>query len=187
MIGRYSNLAFISKWVLEAGTEKKTPTYILEKYLGSSPLLEYRGRKGRRYLYYKPNRGSNKPDAPAINLQGVGGLNITGLRWLTKDGWKLQEISAYGEASQSERSKDGKLNYMHPHRADAYLFKFGAYVAYTNANEDCLLYVPSVIYFAIIRNERLRAKDYCKAVALGLIDAEIERLKQEGICVQLTQ
>ena len=172
-----TTISFISKWELENDTNKKTPTYVLKNCIGSSPIIEQIGRNGRRYFYYKPNH-SKKPESPAINIQGIGGLNITGLRWLIEDGWSYKESVAYGEAGQQETLSNGKANYMYPHRADALLFKFGEYVQYKNAQNECLFYVPSVIYLIVISNARMLAKDYCKMLSVGAFDDEIKRLSE---------
>lgn len=178
-----SEVIFASKWLLEASapTEKprKTPTYLLQKYLGDSPLLSRRGRGGRIYIYYKPNRSTN-PEAPAINLQGIGGINYTGLRWLTSDGWRLQEKTAYGEASQKPTFDNGNANYMYPHRADAYIFVFGDFVPFDYGTAESVSKVPSVIYWLIVSDERLRAKDYCRVAALGLFKDVLDRVDELG-------
>lgn len=171
------NYTFLSKWVLENNTNKKTPTYVLKNWFGSSPILEQIGRNGRRYFYYKPNC-SKKPESPAINIQGIGGLNITGLRWLIENGWKYKESVAYGEACLQESLSNGKANYMYPHRADALLFKFGEFVPYKNAQNECLFYVPSVIYLIVIRKARMLAKEYCKMLSEGFFDEDIKLLSE---------
>lgn len=182
-----AELIFISKWVLEPsapnGKPRKTPKYILQKYMGDSPILSKRGKDGLPFLYYKPNR-SIKPDAPAINLQGKDSINITGLRFLSKDGWKVGESVAYGEGSILHTFDNGTENYMYGHRADAYIFKFGNYVPYDFAEAECIYKVPSTIYWLIIADERLRAKQYAKAMQTGLFHEELAELENRGVLYQ---
>lgn len=179
-----AQVLFLSKWILDTDKERKTPTYVLQKYLGDSPLLHRKGRGGRIYFYYKPNV-STKPDAPPINLQGIGSINFTGLRFLTKEGWRLEESVAYGEGSQLPTFENGNENYMYGHRADAYIFKFGKYTRFDYAQAECVCKVPSVIYWLILSDERLRAKQYAKVLLTGLFDDEIAELEQRGLLCQI--
>lgn len=171
-------ITHISDWILETNNGNSTPTYILVKWYGNSPIIEKKGRKERQYIYLKPNHSSRKAETPAMNIQGIGGLNITGLRWLIEDGWKLQQRVAYGEAGQRKTLSNGKTNYMYPHRADALLFKFGDYVPYKQ--KDGLIYVPSFIQLIIIDKGRLLAKEYCKSLSMWLFDDDIKRLLEQG-------
>ena len=168
----------LSEWILETDNGNSTPTYLLARWYGNSPIMEKKGRKERQYIYLKPNYSSRKEETPAINIQGIGGLNLTGLRWLIEDGWKLQQRVAYGEAGQRKTLSNGKANYMYPHRADAYLFQFGDYVPYKQT--DGLIYVPSFIRLIIIDKGRLLAKEYCKSLSIGLFDDDIKRLLEQG-------
>lgn len=178
-----ARLLFLSKWVLDTDKVRRTPTYTLQRYLGESPILYKKGRGGRIYFYYKPNISSS-PDAPAINLQGRDSINLTGLRFLTKDGWRLEESVAYGEASQVATFANGNVNFMYGHRADAYIFKLGKYVPFDYGRDTCIMKVPSVIWWLILSDERLRAKQYAKALLTGLLDSELEELERRGVLRQ---
>lgn len=157
-----------SKWVL-IQSENKTPKYYLDKDINTSPLFEQRGRDGRVSLYLHDSEKrseEHKEQTPKKYLQGKNGINITGLKFVGGGFDKLlsreaAEVFAFGEASQKQYVTGGKLNYMYPHRNDAYLFEFGGL---TDTPQGLL---PSYFYFIILPNCRNFAQAICTEWAKG--------------------
>jgi len=154
--------------------ENKTPKYQMTQAAGCCPAMEQlKGKNGRVSLYLMSRRGYKSAE-PAMHLQAKNSLRFTGL----KDYYINGRMSgfAYGEPSaKKDYSKQHTPNPLFDIRNDGFLFRFSDCMASKDGAD-----VPASFELLILAGARLLASSYCKMLAMGGFDGDLELLRQQA-------
>lgn len=154
-------------------TKGKTPRYTIVQEAGYFEPMQYlKGRDGRisMYLVEKLREGDH---VPAMRLQAKGSLNFTGLKEYFTNG-KLSEY-AYGYPdARPTYSSNNKPNPFYPYKDDGFLF-----VVHSDKSDKDNL-TPTAIEMIVLSGAKVVVGAYCKQLAAGGFDEELQALRKQG-------
>lgn len=168
---RTPNILFYANMVNTTKEGMKSTRYTIEEQMGLYPPMEALiGKDGKisMYLMEKLKEGLH---VPSVRLQAKNSLNLTGLKDYYVDG-KLSGF-AYGYPYDKETySHKNRPNPFYDYRQDGFLF-----IIHQDKSNNA---IPTNIEMLVLEGAKVVIGGYCKALALGGFDADLEQLREQA-------
>ena len=152
---------------------KKTPKFTIKTQAGYyEPMQHLKGKDGKisMYLVEKLKEGER---VPAMRLQARGSLNFTGLKEFFVNG----RLSGYAYGFPFDKqtySSRNKPNPFYPYKDDGFLF-----IVHCDENNKNSL-TPTAIEMIVLAGAKVLAGAYCKQLAMGGFNEELQALRQQA-------